>query len=170
MWISIWNAIWVFLRFYFLSNLYTQCGAWTHNPKVRSLMLHQLSQPGALLYGFLKQIILTTCYKTNLYTGGRKHIRSNKKPTHKENPCGFLLCFLNTFGWPVLTFPSRKSWTFIWRGLAKEYHTSVLDGTPRLQEKPRFTHPSLSLEQAAGYKGNMATPSGWRIHIQHVEL
>ena len=25
-----------FLRFFFLSNLYTQCGAWTHNPKIKS--------------------------------------------------------------------------------------------------------------------------------------
>ena len=32
---------------YFLSNLYTQCGAWTHNPKIKSHKLYQLNQPGA---------------------------------------------------------------------------------------------------------------------------
>ena len=31
----------------FLSNLYTQHGAWTHNPKIKSWMLFQPNQPGA---------------------------------------------------------------------------------------------------------------------------
>ena len=29
-----------------LSNLYTQCEAWTHNPEIKSCSLHWLSQPG----------------------------------------------------------------------------------------------------------------------------
>ena len=33
---------------YFSSNLYTQRGAQTHNPKIKSHMLYQLSQPDAL--------------------------------------------------------------------------------------------------------------------------
>ena len=37
-----------FKKILFLSNLYTQCGAQTHNPKIKSRMLHWLSQPGAL--------------------------------------------------------------------------------------------------------------------------
>ena len=35
----------IFLKnFYFLNNLYTQCGARTHNPKIKSCMFHCLSQ------------------------------------------------------------------------------------------------------------------------------
>ena len=36
-----------FPRDLFLSNLYTQQGAQTHNPEIKSRMLHRLSQPGA---------------------------------------------------------------------------------------------------------------------------
>lgn len=35
------------LSILFLSNLYSQHGAWTHNPDIKSCTLHQLSQPGA---------------------------------------------------------------------------------------------------------------------------
>ena len=42
----------------FLSHLYTQCGAWSHNPEIKSRMLHQLSQPGAPLF---PQIFLSWC-------------------------------------------------------------------------------------------------------------
>ena len=35
------------LKTLFLSNLYTQLGAQTHNPKVKSCKLYQPSQPGA---------------------------------------------------------------------------------------------------------------------------
>ena len=38
----------------FLSNLCTQRGAQTHNPEIRSCMLHRLSQSGALLFRLLK--------------------------------------------------------------------------------------------------------------------
>lgn len=31
----------------FLSNLYIQCGAWTHNPEIKSCTFHQMSQPGS---------------------------------------------------------------------------------------------------------------------------
>ena len=37
----------------FFSNLYTQCGALTHDPEIKSSMLFQLSQPGALAPNFL---------------------------------------------------------------------------------------------------------------------
>jgi len=37
-----------FLNILFLSTLYTQCGAQTHNPKIQSRTLHLLNQPGAL--------------------------------------------------------------------------------------------------------------------------
>ena len=36
-----------FLIFVFLSNLYTQHKARNHNPKIKSHMLYQVSQPGA---------------------------------------------------------------------------------------------------------------------------
>ena len=35
-----------FQKILFLSNLYTQRGAQTHNPKIKHHMLHQLSRPG----------------------------------------------------------------------------------------------------------------------------
>ena len=47
-----------FHLFIFLSNLYTQREAQTHNPEIRSHMLHQLSQPGAPLLLFLKWEII----------------------------------------------------------------------------------------------------------------
>lgn len=37
----------LFLKISFLSYLYTQRGAQTHNPEIKSSMLYQLSQPGA---------------------------------------------------------------------------------------------------------------------------
>ena len=37
----------------FLSNLYTQRGALTHNPEIKSCVLHWLSQPGAPRIVFL---------------------------------------------------------------------------------------------------------------------
>ena len=37
-----------FKLFFFFSNLYTHCGAWTHNPKVKSHMLFRLSWLGTL--------------------------------------------------------------------------------------------------------------------------
>jgi len=43
-----------FLSFYLLSNLYTQHGAQTHNPKVKSHMLFWLSQPGTPGSAFFK--------------------------------------------------------------------------------------------------------------------
>ena len=36
----------IFLKILFLNNLYTQCGAQTHNPEIKSHMPYQLSQPG----------------------------------------------------------------------------------------------------------------------------
>lgn len=38
--------IYLFFKFY-LSTLYTQPGAWAHNPEINSRVLLQLSQPGA---------------------------------------------------------------------------------------------------------------------------
>lgn len=35
------------LFYLFLSNLYVQCGALTHDPEIKSPTLHGLSQPGA---------------------------------------------------------------------------------------------------------------------------
>ena len=49
-----WNILFIFLLFYFIfkdqnnfffSNLYTQRGARTHNPEIKSRMLYRLSQP-----------------------------------------------------------------------------------------------------------------------------
>ena len=41
------ERFWVFFKILFLSNLYTQCGAWSYNPKTKSCMLFRLNQPGA---------------------------------------------------------------------------------------------------------------------------
>jgi len=41
-----------FFKILFLSNLYTQCGAWTHNPESKNRMLYWLSQPVAPKYNF----------------------------------------------------------------------------------------------------------------------
>ena len=41
------DLILFFFKILFLSNFYTQGGAWTHNPKGKSFMLHWLSQPDA---------------------------------------------------------------------------------------------------------------------------
>ena len=41
--------IFIFFKILSLSNLYTQCGAGIYNPQIKSSVLHQLSQPGALL-------------------------------------------------------------------------------------------------------------------------
>lgn len=40
-------SFFIFLKDFFLSNLYTQHGARTHNPKIKSPLLYQLSQRGA---------------------------------------------------------------------------------------------------------------------------
>ena len=37
--------------------MYTQCGAQTHNPEIKSLLLYQLSQPDALDICILDDII-----------------------------------------------------------------------------------------------------------------
>ena len=42
----------VFFKILFLSNLYTQHGARTHNPEINSLMCHWLSQPSSPHCGF----------------------------------------------------------------------------------------------------------------------
>lgn len=39
---------------FFLSNLYSQYGTQTHNLKIKSYMLYQLSQPGAPISYILK--------------------------------------------------------------------------------------------------------------------
>ena len=56
------------MAFFFkiLGNLYTQHGARTHNPKIKSHMLHQLNQPGAPpeTCGFYKDFGLVWDYKT----------------------------------------------------------------------------------------------------------
>ena len=39
--------------FLFLSELYAQCGAWTHDLEIKSHKLHQLSQPGTLSFFLL---------------------------------------------------------------------------------------------------------------------
>ena len=43
--IKFWLQKLVLFKILFLSNLYTQRGAWTHDPKIKSCMLYQLSQP-----------------------------------------------------------------------------------------------------------------------------
>ena len=45
------------LKILFLSNLYAQRRAWTHNPKIKSCMLYWLSQPGDPPQVFLMSII-----------------------------------------------------------------------------------------------------------------
>ena len=47
--------------FLFVSNLYTQCGAWTHNPKTKSPTLHRLSQPGAPTLCILNTFGVCSC-------------------------------------------------------------------------------------------------------------
>lgn len=42
-----------FYFFFFLSGLYAQPGARSQDPEIQSHMLHQLTQPGALMYYFL---------------------------------------------------------------------------------------------------------------------
>lgn len=39
------KQIYLFLRFFFLSNHYTQCGTQIYNPKIKSCLFDQLSQP-----------------------------------------------------------------------------------------------------------------------------
>lgn len=60
---------------FFLSKLYTQCGAWTHDPEIKNCMLYQLSQPSALHWfiylNYLKLVVFylqTTLDKDSLYT------------------------------------------------------------------------------------------------------
>ena len=42
----------LFFKILFLSNLYTQHGAQTYNPEIKSRMLDQLSQSGTPIYGY----------------------------------------------------------------------------------------------------------------------
>lgn len=46
-WDDYWNLCTVLGTEWILSNLYTKCGVWTHNPEIESHMLHLVSQPGA---------------------------------------------------------------------------------------------------------------------------
>lgn len=39
-------CMYVFIKLLFLNYLYTQRGARTHNPEIKSRTLHQMSQPG----------------------------------------------------------------------------------------------------------------------------
>ena len=43
----VFKIFYYFLKFIYLSNLYTQCGARSHHPEIKSLMLYQLSLLGA---------------------------------------------------------------------------------------------------------------------------
>lgn len=44
------------LFFHFLSNVYTQRGAQSHDPEIRNPTLYQLSQPGTLQQAILKEM------------------------------------------------------------------------------------------------------------------
>ena len=48
-----------FFKILFLSNFYTQPGALSYNPKIKSHMLYQMGQPGTPLNFILNKIILT---------------------------------------------------------------------------------------------------------------
>ena len=48
----------------FLSNLYTQHGVWIYNPKIKSHMLHQLSQPSSPMCMWI--LILRSCVQAPL--------------------------------------------------------------------------------------------------------
>ena len=48
-----------FLKILFLSNLYTQNGAQTHNSEIKSLVLYLLIQPGAPKYHHINDSVLT---------------------------------------------------------------------------------------------------------------
>ena len=53
----------------FLSNLYTQCGAWPCNPEIKSCMLHQLRQTGApTLEEFLVESVRASWIKSIIKT------------------------------------------------------------------------------------------------------
>ena len=54
------NSLTIFFSFfkiyyYIISKLYTQGGAWTHGPEIKSHMLYQLSQPAPLQSFFFKE-------------------------------------------------------------------------------------------------------------------
>ena len=68
-----------FLKFIYLSNLYTQRGAGTHDPEIKSHMLFPPSQPGIHLRWLLN-------WDENNY------ICSKLKQTNKENNSKFLSC------------------------------------------------------------------------------
>lgn len=44
-----------FLVFFFLSEVYTKCGTWTHKPEIKSLMLYQLGHSGTPGEDFLER-------------------------------------------------------------------------------------------------------------------
>ena len=44
---KLWDFLFLFFNFIYLSNLYTQHGARTHDPEIKSHIFFQLSQPGA---------------------------------------------------------------------------------------------------------------------------
>lgn len=76
---------------------------------------------------------------------GKKNIPGITDSQHIKRICVDFSFFLNIFGQPVSGFQPRKNWTFIWRDSAKENH-AVLVEIPHLQEEPRLTHPSLSID------------------------
>ena len=87
----------------FLSNLYTQCGAWAHSPEISSHMLYLLSQPGAPDMNILEYIVLSELLEHNIYF--------------------LLLIVLNTVSvWldvvsiPVCTYGTRERGTGAWIG------------------------------------------------------
>ena len=59
-------SFFIFLKDFFLSNLYTQHGARTHNPKIKSPLLYWLSQPGTpkcILYICANKLSILLCQK-----------------------------------------------------------------------------------------------------------
>ena len=52
------EILFIFLKIFFLSNFYTQRGAWTHDPEIKSWMLFWLSQPGTSSPGISNKIII----------------------------------------------------------------------------------------------------------------
>lgn len=61
--VSLWLSFHILFYFYFLSRLHTRCGALTHDPDIKSLMIYWLNHPGApalLYFKFLPNLVFVT--------------------------------------------------------------------------------------------------------------
>ena len=80
----------IFFKILFLSNCYTHSGVWTHDPKIKSHMLHRLSQPGTLTCVYFKSCFrcYVLCYvllHTLVKSGFWKEWLSKKHFSHSDS-------------------------------------------------------------------------------------